>query len=219
MYAYQTVLYLALQRLDRPLKQVLPSCTVPFRAEQLIMNRQVSDMELLSTKLSRSLEGHSPGHCLPSSETFLQGDTQALEKGNADAPVPTEKGTGQSEGFLKVLCLIRTIKSIQNGNNYNCFRFIVLHQQKIHGTEKLKSLDLNSLLGNGIQGGNVRNLIKAVFFKCTFHYEIRRKEEKSYLKDKPNSSQTDLHPISLGTNTLNTQGSIQLNDRTTHIVT
>lgn len=70
MSAYQGVLYLALQRLDRPLKEVLPSCTVPYRAEQLMRNRQVSDLELLSTELSRSLEGHGPGHCLPSSETF-----------------------------------------------------------------------------------------------------------------------------------------------------
>lgn len=99
MSACQGVLYLALQRLGRPLKEILPSCAVPFRAEQLMRNRQVSEPELFSTELSRSLEVHGPGLPAFIRDIPIGGCIgRALEKGNASVPAPRDEG--QSKGFL-----------------------------------------------------------------------------------------------------------------------
>lgn len=99
MSACQGVLYLALQRLGRPLKGILTSCAVPFRAEQLMRSWQVNDLELSSTKLSRSLEVHGPGLPAFMKDIPIGGCIdRALEQGNASVPVSRDEG--QSKGFL-----------------------------------------------------------------------------------------------------------------------
>lgn len=131
MSACQGILYRALQRLGRPLKGMLPSCAVPFRAEQLMRGCQVSDLELFSTELGRSLEVHGPGLPAFMKDIPIGGCIdRALEQGNASLPAPRDEG--QIKGFLIYSFSNTTSMSpnrlkISEWNNKNCFRFPVLH--------------------------------------------------------------------------------------------
>lgn len=62
-------------------------------------NWQVSDLELFSTELSRSLEVHGPELPAFVKDIPIEGCTdRALEQENASVPVPRDEG--QSKGFL-----------------------------------------------------------------------------------------------------------------------